>query len=284
MRTLLCILIVILIVLSGCVGTKQSVSPSQSSGSADYNSFSPTTKELSGVGTSGSTNDESSTHGPSVSPDQKVVITDDMHIEVSNATEALEKIRNIANEHNGYLSTSAISMSDANRRTGSAVVRIPSHEYSTARASLFGTGRVLSENEKADDVTLEYVDLDASINSLKNQISTYNRIMLNASAVEDVLKVQNELDRVQMELDRETGKMNYLKNRISFATLNVNFEEPLPIGTTGGPGFSEVLNTAVQGFIQMVQMIIIAFFTLLPLIILGILGYIVYRYWKKRSI
>ncbi len=79
-------------------------------------------------------------------------------------------------------------------------------------------------------MTEEYVDLQAQKISYQNQLAQYNEIMKKAVKVEDVITVQQQIDRVQTELNRLEGRLKYLDSRIDLSTITVNLQEPEPVG------------------------------------------------------
>jgi hypothetical protein len=93
--------------------------------------------------------------------------------------------------------------------------------------------------------------------------------MEKAEEVEDILRVQVEIERVQVEIERITGRMQYLDDRIDFATITVSLTEPTPVGGDLGHDFADVFNQAIGAFLTTVDLLIIAFFALLPLALLG---------------
>jgi len=100
--------------------------------------------------------------------------------------------------------------------------------------------------------------------------------------VKDIIAVQEQIDRVQTELDRLDGRLKYLNNRIDVSTITVYLEEPEPVGGQAGHDFVSTINEGIAGFIGMIDALIILLFTLLPLLILGGIGYGVYRYYRKN--
>jgi lipoprotein signal peptidase len=74
--------------------------------------------------------------------------------------------------------------------------------------------------------------------------------------------------------------MRYLNNRIDLSTITVNLQEPEPVGGETGHSFIAAINNGIAGFFGMIDAIIVILFTLLPLIIIGVVAYGVYR-WKK---
>lgn len=83
--------------------------------------------------------------------------------------------------------------------------------------------------------------------------------------VEDVLAVEKELERVRGDIESLTGRLNYLDDRVEFSTINIYVTEPRPI--TRSWGIRDAVSESVNGFISMVNALIILVGYLLPLVI-----------------
>ena len=96
-------------------------------------------------------------------------------------------------------------------------------------------GTVKSVSTQGEDVTEEYVDIQAQKTSYLNQLAQYNEIMKKAVKVSDVIEIQQQIDRVQTELNRLEGRLKYLNSRIDMSTITVTLQEPEPLGARAGP-------------------------------------------------
>ena len=212
----------------------------------------------------------------------KIIKTASITMEVKDVPGAVETLKNIAAQKGGYLSSTNVQKGYNDRLSGSVVIRIPQSEFENALTGVKAIGTVKSSSTQGQDVTEEYVDLEAQKISYQNQLAQYNAIMKQSTKIEDIIKVQEQIDRVQTELNRLEGRLRYLNSRIDLSTITVSLQEPEPVGGETGHNFITTLNEGIAGFIGMIDAIIIIFFTLLPLIILGAVGYSIYR-WKKGN-
>ena len=97
--------------------------------------------------------------------------------------------------------------------TGTVTIRIPEAGFENAIAGAKALGTVRSISTSGEDVTEEYVDLQAQKTWYTNQLAQYNVIMKQSTKVEDIIRVQEQIDQVQTELDRLNGRLNYLNNQ-----------------------------------------------------------------------
>jgi hypothetical protein len=215
--------------------------------------------------------------------DTKIIKTAYLTIEVKDVPGAVETLRTLATQKGGYISSTNVQKNYNDRLSGSVILRIPAPEFDSTLAGVRALGTVKSASTQGQDVTEEYVDIQAQKTSYQNQLAQYNEIMKRAVKVEDVITVQQQIDRVQTELNRLEGRLKYLNSRIDLSTITVNLEEPEPVGGETGHNFVSTINEGIAGFFGMIDALIIIFFTLLPLVILGGVAYAVYRYRKGKK-
>lgn len=215
--------------------------------------------------------------------DQKIIKTSQISLEVGNVTSTLDPIRNIATAHGGYLGSLSVTSQYGDRLYAVLTLRVPAREFDSVVAEIKPLGTLKSELLNADDVTEEYVDLQAQRTALASQLAQYNRIMERAENVSEILEVQVQIERVQVELDRIDGRLKYLDNRVDYATVTVTLQEHEPVG--GGKSYSivSVFNQGIAGFLAVTSGLIIILISTIPLIILGVIAYLVYRWWRKRE-
>jgi hypothetical protein len=145
--------------------------------------------------------------------------------------------------------------SDAGRSL-TATLRIPAQQLDAAMAELKKLGRVEDESQGGEEVTQQYVDLEAR---LANGIHTEQRLTeilrTRTGKLQDVLKVELEIDRVRGEIEQMQAEKKELSKRVAFATLNTTVKEeyfarlqPTPPSTG-----SRFRNAAVDGYNTVVE-------------------------------
>lgn len=215
--------------------------------------------------------------------EQQLIKRGSVNLEVESVSDSLETLKDIAESRGGFLSSSTFSRGSSDRLSATVTVRVPGSAFDGTISEIRELGKLLSESLNLQDVTEEYVDLTAQKEAKTHQLEQYNRIIEKAESVEDILKVQVEIERVQVELDRLEARLRYLENRVDLATITVYLQEPAPIGGDTGHSFIRAINQGIEGFLVMIDSLIILFITTLPLIILGLLGFGLYRWRKQRK-
>jgi len=214
--------------------------------------------------------------------DQKLIYTAQVSLEVTNVPASVDSLKSLAAGKDGYIASSTFNTQSNNRQTATVVLRVPANEFDSTLMGVKAIGTVKSATTNGEDVTAEYIDILAQKASYQNQIAQYNEIMKKSEKVEDIIKVQEQIDSVQTNLDRLEGRMRYLNNRIDLSTITVNMAEPEPVGGEPGHSFVSTINEGISGLVGMIDFLIVALLTLLPLILVGAAGYGVYRWYQSK--
>lgn len=214
--------------------------------------------------------------------ERKIIQTGFISMEVEDFLASSRVVETITAEVGGFVSNSNSFVTEDGQRRGSITIRVPKDKFKDAMEKLEEIGEVKSKSVTGEDVTEEFIDLEARLGNMERQEKRLLEILQNATTVEDLLKVEAQLERVRGEIERITGRLKFLEDRIDLATITVELFEPEPI--TQSLGIRSALSRAVEGFISTLNGIIIASGTLLPLAVFSLVAYALYRALKRRFV
>ena len=215
--------------------------------------------------------------------EQKVIKTSYMSLEVSDFRVAADAVDSIARTYGGYTSDSSVR-DYTGRKVGYVTVRVPTEKFDDAIKEIETVGDLKEENISLEDVTEHYIDLKARLDNLKRQEERYLDILDMATTVEDVLKIETQLERIRGDIESLQGSLNYLDNRIDLSTIQVQLSEPEKV--VHESGIRRAFNEAVDGFLAAIRGIIIFLGYFIPiavfLTLLSLAGFFVYRKVSKE--
>lgn len=166
-----------------------------------------------------------------------IIRTVNMTIAVGNVQEVFRQVEQLAGEQRGYISGSQIRQ-DGDRLTATVTLRVPA-DHATFQGTLERlrglAERVVDEQSQAQDVTEEYVDLDARLRTLRASEETMLGLLSKATRMEDILQIQRELTQVRTQIEQIQGRKQVLERRADLATINLTIREA---GAFARPGWS----------------------------------------------
>lgn len=226
-----------------------------------------------------------------ITVERKVIRNADLQLETESPEEAQEKIVAIAEQKGGFVVESQQSTSDLQtkkRDTAVMTVRVPADRFSGALDEIRDVASlVLSESIKGEDVTEEFIDVEARIKTQKALEQQYMEIMKRAYSVEDALYVQSELAAVRGEIEKVEGRKRYLENQSSLSTIKIKLQTPAAFTASTGTisnQFSESFGTGLNFAINFLLGLLTFLVGALPILLLiGGPGFFVGRYlWKRQ--
>jgi major membrane immunogen (membrane-anchored lipoprotein) len=156
-----------------------------------------------------------------------VIYNADLQLEVKDLKIVQTKISELVNEIGGYIVDQTTSnYQDDQRATGSLTVRIPQKNFQSFISKIESLGiRVEQQNIAGQDVTEEYVDLEARLKSKQIVETRLIQFMNQAKDTKDLLQISNELATIQEEIETIQGKIKYLANQTSLSTVTIQLFE-----------------------------------------------------------
>ena len=213
--------------------------------------------------------------------------------QVTLVTQNLDKTRSgldqIVRRYSGYVGDLTTSSPTDGARKLTATLRVPSAQLDAAIAELKTLGRVESESQSGQDVTAQYVDLEARLSNARNtEQRLIDLLKQRTGKLADVLEVETELSRVREEIERMEGERRLLSKQVEYATLNASVSEEFksPANALPDSTGTRFRSAAVDGYQSVVNFIIgVALFFISdgPMLLLwiAILFFPVRYAWKK---
>jgi hypothetical protein len=223
-----------------------------------------------------------------------IVQTASLTILATNYDEASAAIDKLAATHGGYVEKLDAKAQTGNARELSAALRIPTKQLDGFLADLRRLGHVEEESRSNEEVSDQYVDLQARLKSAR---ATEQRLIellgTRTGKLQDVLEAERELARVRGEIESMQGQSALLVHRVNYATVQVNLNEEyrqvLGSGTisTG----TKIRNAAVEGFSNLedgVIALLVFLFAVGPsllfwLAILLVPGWLAWKRFRRRA-
>jgi hypothetical protein len=147
-------------------------------------------------------------------------------IVVKDFSGSRESLDAILARYHGYSAQLNLSTAENQARSLQASLRIPAPALASAVADLKTLGRVEKESQSGEEVSQQHTDLVAR---LKNSRDTEQRLreilQQRTGKITDVLKVEEEIDRVRGEIEQMGAEQKALEHRVDFATVDLELAE-----------------------------------------------------------
>jgi len=223
---------------------------------------------------------------------RKILRNGELTLEVPAPEEAGRKITSIADAVGGFVVTSESKQHETGDPPKqylevNLVIRVPEAQFQTAFDQILGLGsRVIQNKTTGEDVTEEFIDLEARIRTQKALEVQFLEIMKQATKVPDALEVQRQIEEVRTEIEKLEGRKRFLENRASLSTITVSLQSPAAIAVNTSSfrrNVREAVGDGVDLTIAIVLFLIRFVIVIIPIFLLLILpiGLLVRFFWRR---
>lgn len=158
--------------------------------------------------------------------ERKLIKNGSLDLETTEFDALISELEASVSTYGGYIqNSSSRGSSDSGDRYANYTVRIPASRYETFMNAVGDMGTVVSSNEYVDDVTLEYIDVEARLSALTAERDSFMKLMERAETVDEILQIQSYLTDVNYQIESYTSRLNSLKNQVSYSTINISVDE-----------------------------------------------------------
>jgi hypothetical protein len=215
--------------------------------------------------------------------DKKIIKTATLKIEAKDFKSFADNVHKAAKQYGGYIASE--EQNQSGEKIESIIsIKVPVDQFESLLNQLPQNDSKLIERKiSTEDVTGEVVDTKSRLQAKEQMRLKYLEFLKQSKNMEDVLKVQNEINDIQEEMESASGRINYLSHQSAYSTINLTFYQPLPgfVPADKAPGFSYRIIEAFKAGLGFIIEIFIGLISIWPLLLVLIAGWVLY---KKRNL
>ena len=208
------------------------------------------------------------------SPDKKIQRNASLSIEVKNIDKSLIDAKEIITKFDGEIINSDSGGFGFGQPYANIKLRVISENLNVVLIELKKIStNIISENIYTNDVTEEFIDIEARLKVMKSTEDRFNSLLSSTETVEEIIQVEKELMRIRSDIDSLEGRLNYLSKTTNMSEINLNINEQIPI-TGESWKLNESFTSALQNlssFVKSFANLAINFIVFIPVIIVGII-------------
>jgi hypothetical protein len=104
-------------------------------------------------------------------------------------------------------------------------IRVPSNKFEQFMTDIGELGNVTRSENWGEDVSAQYFDTEARLESLNVQEDRLLTILSKAEQLSDIIELERELAQVRYEIENLTGTLRKWDNLVAFSTLEIDIYE-----------------------------------------------------------
>ena len=154
-----------------------------------------------------------------------------MAAETKDFDNARKSVEDKIKEVGGYIENSSISGTgkSGNLRRASLKIRVPAETLDDLINAVGNNCTVTSTSERTSDVTLNYVDTKAKLESLRVEQKQLTELLSQAKDLDSIIVLQERLTQIRYQIESAESTLRVLENQVSYATLTLSIREVMEI-------------------------------------------------------
>lgn len=213
---------------------------------------------------------------PDVSIDRKLIRNGSLDFKTGDVKKTKAEIEKIVKTLKAYIS-SENENNYGDRIQYMQVIRVPAGQFDELIKQVEALGeKTENKNINTQDVTEEFIDVEARLRTKKELEARYREILKQAKTVADIVSIEGQISQVRSEIESMEGRLTYLKNQVSYSTLSVNYYES--IGTEFG-FFGKIKESLGNGWDNLLSFFIFLI-NLWPFVL--IIAGLLFWWWQRR--
>lgn len=219
-------------------------------------------------------------------PSARMLIkTASMELESEDPEAAADKIVVIVESYGGYVAK--LSSSGREKKSVSMIVKVPEATFYQVLEEIRRVGEVVNEEINVQDVTEQYVDLEARLRNLRAEEEWLLAAVDKAESVQDLLMIEKELWRVRGEIERIEAQLKNLERMVSYSTISIWIRAPKEPEPPPPPypeiDFTPVIRAAITALIYVAYGLVFLIIVGAPISLIAYGAYMAYRRIARKK-
>lgn len=163
-------------------------------------------------------------------------------------------------------------------------VRVPRNNFDSLITGIeTGRDKVTHKSIRAEDVSLQYYDLESRLKSKRTYLERYQKMVTNAQSVKELLEIEEQIRLLQEEIESTESTLRHLSGQVQYSTLRVNlfeYQANLPSGSNSF--WVRIKDAFIFGW-NLIESIALGLVGIWPIILMVIVGTMVWSGYRKRK-
>jgi len=215
--------------------------------------------------------------------DRKLIRTASLELEAPDVVDVTNKARGIAGELGGFA-----GKEDVRGDSATLTLHIPSNQFDRAleRLSAIVPNGVQARSQTAEDVTEQLVDVESRIATQRASVQRVRDLLAKAQTVNEIVQIESEVTRREADLESLEKRRESLAGQVALSTVTLKVNKGTPAPAPAPDERNDLLAGLIGGwnaFLAAGGVFLRVAGALLPfLIVLGPLGYLGLRWWRRQ--
>ena len=213
----------------------------------------------------------------------KIIKTGNLRFETPNLDESFAHVQQAITK---YKATVQNDESGKNYESvyQNITIRVPSASFDRFIAEISQGVKHFDRKEiSAQDVTEEYIDVEARLKTKRVLEKRYFELLAKATKISEMLEIEKELSAIREEIEAKEGRLKYLKNQVSMSTVNLEMYTTNPSESGATVSYFGKMGNALKGGFNNIATFFLGMLHVWPFILIFVAGFLFLRRRFRRK-
>lgn len=225
---------------------------------------------------------ENKTEPEKTALEKKIIRTGNISVESKDLKKSKANFDVLVKKAGGYYEQES-SSSGSTYTNYNLTIRIPSLQFDSFLEGIEKENDKITEKSiQAQDVSLQYYDLESRLKSKRTYLDRYQKMVANAKNVKELLEIEEQIRLLQEEIESTESTLRAVKDQVSYSTIQVNIYNADSIIPHGDSGFWMKVKEALDFGWKLIENIVIGLVGIWPLLFLATGGIFIWRRFRNK--
>lgn len=217
--------------------------------------------------------------------DKKIIKTATLSLEIKDYRLFNQQVRENIKRYGGYIAQEEQNQTDY-KIENSVTIKVPVDQFDDLVTALTkGEEKINEKKISSEDVTTEVVDTKSRLEAKKQVRLRYLDLLKQARNMEEILNVQNEINRIQEDIEAAAGRIEYLSHSSAFSTISLTYFQVVNASAKDNGEISygtKVWQSFKNGW-SWVGEVFVGIISIWPLFLLAFVCWFAYKKWLSSK-
>ncbi len=163
---------------------------------------------------------------PDPAADRRIIFNGVLEVEVKDFGSAHKDVNSLMKLHGAFYSKTEIRGDSGKKRIGTFTIKVPADHFQPLMEAIAELGDPIRNSTDSQDVTEEYVDIEARVRNLKAEEEALNKLLKGLGGqLDEVFKMREQILKNREQIEKAEGRLLALGKLTSLSTITLTLRD-----------------------------------------------------------
>ncbi|HSD14357.1 MAG TPA: DUF4349 domain-containing protein [Flavobacterium sp.] len=213
----------------------------------------------------------------------KIIKTGRLRYETADLEKSFSSVKKAITNHKASVQSDVSGKND-DYLYRNVTVRIPSASFDVFITEISqGVNHFDRKEISSEDVTEEYIDVQARLNAKRALEKRYFELLGKATKVSEMLEIESSLSEVREDIEAKEGRLKYLQSQVSMSTVDLEMYTNIPSESGATASYGGKMGNALKEGFNNIATFFLRMLNIWPFILIFVILFFLIRRRRQRK-